>query len=162
MKPRGGVEKNSELRLWLCSFVRHTVTLQSPNWSCWYSDCKHGEGISAFTPGANLRRSTHSNYWITWAVAVPALWYEQFPYPQLTRREVLHLFTWLSNLHSFALAGKLGKFGVARWLTLLYTARKFLHYLSWDVARKLEDLTVKLELLQAAYRLYRNSLLHLL
>lgn len=147
MKSRGGVETNSELRLWLCSFVRPTATLQSPNWSCWYSDCKCREDISDSTPSANSCCSTHSNYWITWAVAVPALWYEQFPYPQLTRREVLHLFTWLSNLRSFTLAGKLGEFGVARWLTLLYTARKFLHHLSWDVAIKLEDMTVKLELL---------------
>jgi hypothetical protein len=131
MRPRGGMETNSELRQCLCSLVRPTVTLQSPVLSCWNSDCKCGEIISDLIPGAIPCRSPHSNYWITCAVAVPALWYEQFPYPQLTMWEVLRLFTWLSNLHIFALAGKLGKFGVARWRTLLHTVSKFILILVW-------------------------------
>jgi hypothetical protein len=137
--------------------IRPTVTSQSPIWSCWLSGCKCGLSPSALTPSANSCRTTRSNYWISWAVAVPALWYEQIPYPQLTMWEVLHLFTWLSNLHSFVLAGKLGKFDVARWWTLVQSARKFLHQLSWKITIKSEHMTVKLELLQVDYKLHRAS-----
>jgi hypothetical protein len=144
MRPRRGVEMNSELRLGICSRVRPTVHFAFSNLVLLVFWLQAWKSISDIIPGANPCRSAHTNYWIIWAVAVPALWYEQFPYPQLTMWEVFHLFTWLSNLHSFALAGKLGTFGVVRWWTLLHTARKFLRYLSCNVARKLEDMTVKL------------------